>query len=304
LAPAPKLYTVSVTAENGTVAGAGQYEEGTQVTLTATAAEGYEFVNWTVDGTEVSTENPYTFNVTADVALVANFKEAATVVTKEEKTTCVPGTLADGKVTHDLPCCVIVQEQGESTTALKSVSPWEAPAKSIMTITPKEGITILQYVINTKNTTLGTYLGKSELTNATKTATNNGIVTFTVTNGTEPVVMKFVSTTQKFHEITFTYTVAGGTEPEPVKYTVTVKAENGTVEGAGEYVENTEATLTATAAEGYEFVNWTVADSVVSTENPYKFIVTADVEVVANFQAAAPATETVYFINTKKWSAV
>jgi hypothetical protein len=304
LAPAPKLYTVSVTAENGTVAGAGQYEEGTQVTLTATAAEGYEFVNWTVDGTEVSTENPYTFNVTADVALVANFKEAATVVTKEEKTTCVPGTLADGKVTHDLPCCVIVQEQGESTTALKSVSPWEAPAKSIMTITPKEGITILQYVINTKNTTLGTYLGKSELTNATKTATNNGIVTFTVTNGTEPVVMKFVSTTQKFHEITFTYTVAGGTEPEPVKYTVTVKAENGTVEGAGEYVENTEATLTATAAEGYEFVNWTVADSVVSTKNPYKFIVTADVEVVANFQAAAPATETVYFINTKKWSAV
>ena len=76
-------------------------------------------------------------------------EEEVPVVTKEEKTTCVPGTLADGKVTHDLPCCVIVQEQGESTTALKSVAPWEAPAKSIMTITPKEGVTILTYVINT-----------------------------------------------------------------------------------------------------------------------------------------------------------
>ena len=308
LAPAPKVYTVSATAENGTVEGAGQYEEGTQSTLTATAAEGYEFVNWTVDGTEVSTENPYTFTVTADVALVANFQEAAAVVTKEEKTTCVPGTLADGKVTHDLPCCVIVQEQGESTTALKSVSPWEVPSKSIMTITPKEGVTILKYVINTKNTTLGTYLGKSELTNATKTATNNGLVTFTVTNGTEPVVMKFVSVTNKFHEITFTYTIAGGTtDPEPVKYTVTVKAENGTVEGAGEYEEGAEATLTATANEGYEFVNWTVDGTEVSTKNPYKFNVTADIEVVANFQETAvvePTTETVYFINNKSWAKV
>ena len=307
LAPAPKVYTVSATAENGTVEGAGQYEEGTQATLTATAAEGYEFVNWTVDGTEVSTENPYTFNVTADVALVANFKEAAAVTTKEEKTTCVPGTLADGKVTHDLPCCVIVQEQGESTTALKSTTPWQAPAKSLMTITPKEGVTILKYVINTKNTTLGTYLGKSELTNATKTATNNGVVTFTVTNGTEPVVMKFVSTTQKFYDITFTYTVAGSTDPEPVKYTVTVKAENGTVEGAGEYEEGAEATLTATANEGYEFTCWTVGEDTVSTENPYKFNVTADVEVVANFQEATvvePTTETVYFINNKGWAKV
>ena len=298
-------FNVTATAENGTIEGAGVYEQGTEATLTATPAEGYEFVNWTSGETIVSTENPYKFTVTADVALVANFKEAVNVVTKEEKTTCVPGTLANGKVTHDLPCCVIVQEQGESTTALKSVAPWEAPAKSIMTITPKEGVTILTYVVNTKNTTLGTYLGKSELTNATKTATKNGLVTFTVTNGTEPVVMKFVSTTIKFHEITFTYTVAGGTEP--VKYTVTVKAENGTVEGAGEYEEGAEATLTATANEGYEFVNWTVEGTEVSTENPYKFNVTADVEVVANFKEAAvvePTTETVYFINNKGWSKV
>ena len=298
-------FNVTATAENGTVEGAGVYEQGAEATLTATPVEGYEFVNWTVEGTEVSTENPYKFTVTADVALVANFQEVVNVVTKEEKTTCVPGTLADGKVTHDLPCCVIVQEQGESTTALKSVAPWEAPSKSIMTITPKEGVTILKYVVNTKNTTLGTYLGKSELTNATKTATSNGLVTFTVTNGTEPVVMKFVSTTIKFHEITFTYTVAGGTEP--VKYTVTVKAENGTVEGAGEYEEGAEATLTATANEGYEFVNWTVEGTEVSTENPYMFNVTADVEVVANFKEAAvvePTTETVYFINNKGWSKV
>ena len=235
-------------------------------------------------------------------------EEPAVVVEKEETYACAAGTLADGKVTHDLPCCVIVQEQGESTTALKSVSPWEAPAKSIMTITPKEGVTIKKYVVNTKNTTLGTYLGKAELTNATKTTTSNGVVTFSVTNGAEPVTMKFVSTTIKFHELTIAYTQVGGTaDPEPAKYTVTATAENGTVEGDGEYAEGAEATLTATPAEGYEFVNWTSGETVVSTENPYKFTVTADVALVANFKEVVvdePTLETVYFVNAANWTKV
>ena len=75
--PTP-TYTVTVTAENGSVAGLeneGVYEDGASVTLTATADDGYEFVNWTVGGEEVSTENPYTFVVSADLALVANFQE-------------------------------------------------------------------------------------------------------------------------------------------------------------------------------------------------------------------------------------
>ena len=150
----PVKYNVTVTAENGTVTGAGTYEEGKEATLTATPAEGYEFTCWTVGEDTVSTANPYKFTVTADLALVANFE-------------LIP----------------------------------------------------------------------------------------------------------------------------PTKYNVTVTAENGTVEGAGEYEENAEATLTATAAEGYEFVNWTVGDSIVSTENPYKFTVTADLALVANFKEVVKAIE-------------
>ena len=93
-------------------------------------------------------------------------------------------------------------------------------------------------------------------------------------------------------------------EAETVKFNVAATAENGTVEGAGVYEQGAEATLTATPAEGYEFVNWTVDGTEVSTKNPYKFIVTADVALVANFKKAAPATETVYFINNKSWSKV
>ena len=54
----------------GTVTGAGEFENGASCTLTATPNAGYVFVNWS-DGT---TTNPYTFTVSADVNLVANFK--------------------------------------------------------------------------------------------------------------------------------------------------------------------------------------------------------------------------------------
>ena len=140
---------------------------------------------------------------------------AVTAFAAEEVSTCPAGTLADGKVTHELECCTIVQEQGESTTALKSVSPWQAPAKSIMTITPKAGVSIEKFSVNTKNTTLATYIGKTELTNATKTTTQGTVVTFVVTDPTQPVVMKFVSTTIKFAELTITYTGGTTTAPDP-----------------------------------------------------------------------------------------
>ncbi len=51
-----------------------QYGLNEEATLTATAAEDFKFVNWTKNGIEVSTENPYVFSLTEDVTLIANFK--------------------------------------------------------------------------------------------------------------------------------------------------------------------------------------------------------------------------------------
>ena len=69
-------YTVTVSADpeaGGTVSGSGEYSEGTQVTVTATPATGYHFVNWTENGTEVSTGATFTFNATVDRNLIAIF---------------------------------------------------------------------------------------------------------------------------------------------------------------------------------------------------------------------------------------
>ncbi len=77
-------YTVSASMNKvgaGTVSGTGTYNEGSEVTLTATANPGYLFVNWTEDGTEVSTDSSYTFNLNEDRVVVANFKILVTGIT-------------------------------------------------------------------------------------------------------------------------------------------------------------------------------------------------------------------------------
>ncbi|MEU4194338.1 discoidin domain-containing protein [Kribbella sp. NPDC026611] len=64
---------------NGTVAIAGNesepgtYEVGAQVTVTAAPSSDSVFQNWTVDGTVVATTPSYTFTVSADQILIANF---------------------------------------------------------------------------------------------------------------------------------------------------------------------------------------------------------------------------------------
>ena len=64
----------------------------------------------------------------------------------------------------------------------------------------------------------------------------------------------------------------------------------GIIEGEGTYAYNTEITLTAIPNDGYEFVNWTDAEgNVVSTEASYKFTVTEDIILQANFQAVVVA---------------
>ena len=55
---------------NGTVTEGGTYAEGTEITLTATPDEGYQFTQWS-DG---NTDNPRTLVLTQDTSLVAHFE--------------------------------------------------------------------------------------------------------------------------------------------------------------------------------------------------------------------------------------
>lgn len=75
-----QTFTITATAnptDGGMVIGSGTYQEGQQCTLIATANSGYDFVNWTENGTEVSSDLSFTFAVNANRNVVANFVQQA-----------------------------------------------------------------------------------------------------------------------------------------------------------------------------------------------------------------------------------
>lgn len=170
----PTLYAVTATANDaamGTVAGAGTYTHGTEVTLTATPDEGYEFVNWTVAGEEVADEATYTFVVKANVELVANFKKHETTIN------CVPEgdlayyvsqahagdtlLLADG--TYDEAYSIAFDKEGLVVMAAEGAKPvialtGEWTALNVSASTTFDGITfdgtnVAKYIIATLDST-------------------------------------------------------------------------------------------------------------------------------------------------------
>ena len=79
---ANQIFTVTVAANNadyGTVSGGGQFNYGASCTVTATPADGYMFTNWIQNGSVVSSNASYTFNVTGNRDLVANFAEGVMI---------------------------------------------------------------------------------------------------------------------------------------------------------------------------------------------------------------------------------
>ena len=79
---ASQTFIVNVSSSNstyGTVSGGGEFSYGESCTVTATENPGYYFSGWTLDGELVSSEVEYTFNVTSDMNLVANFVEGVLI---------------------------------------------------------------------------------------------------------------------------------------------------------------------------------------------------------------------------------
>jgi len=74
----PVQYTLALSSSDtrcGSVSGAGTYNAGTSVTAIARALTGCRFVNWTENGTPVSSSPNYTFALNKDRNLVANYEK-------------------------------------------------------------------------------------------------------------------------------------------------------------------------------------------------------------------------------------
>ena len=68
-----ELTLTATPASGGTVTGDGWKKLNSSVTINASPAKGYKFVNWTKGTTPVSTSQSYSFSITANTNLIANF---------------------------------------------------------------------------------------------------------------------------------------------------------------------------------------------------------------------------------------
>ena len=79
--PVRRVTLSALPAGSGTVSGAGLYPGGLSASAVATPNAGFVFVNWTENGTAVSTLATYNFTPATNRALVANFAPAHTITT-------------------------------------------------------------------------------------------------------------------------------------------------------------------------------------------------------------------------------
>ena len=292
-------YTVNVTAgANGsaTQSGNGTYDHGDNCTITATAATGYHFVNWTEDGSLVSTENPYTFEVEDDRNLVANFAINSYAVTIEANPSN-GGTLT-GSASGDYNHGATVSVTATASTGYHFVN-WTVDGDEVST-----SATLSNYAITSECTILANFAINSyavtieateggSISGSTSGNYNHGAtvnVTATATTGYH-FVNWTVDDVEESTSTALTYTISGACtiranfEPDTFVISASVASENsGSVTGAGTYNYNETCTLTATANEGYTFVNWTKNNVIVSSSASYSFTVTTDASYVANFQ--------------------
>ena len=299
-------YVITATANptaGGTITGTGTYNHGETATLTATAATGYTFVNWTKDGAVVSTNPSYSFEVTEAVALVANFSLNSYVITATADPATF-GTVTGGGTYNHFESCTLT---GTPATNYYFIN-WtkngvEVSTSQTYTFTVTEGgeyvahfspgyVDIVAYA---SQADFGTVEGGgSYLVGSTCTLTAipfEGFIFSKWAKGTQVVSTDAVYS----FEVTDGGTYRALFEREPYYITAEANpAEGGTITGTGgTFYNNTTCQLIATANESYNFVNWTKDGAVVSTNYIYEFAVTGSAHFVANFELAAPQPETV-----------
>ena len=291
-------YTVTVTANRangGTVTGGGTYNQGQQCTVSAVANSGYSFTNWTENGTVVSTNRTYTFTVTGNRTLVANFEAQPQQYTINVTANPSNGGTVTGGGTYNQgqQCTVTATANAGYTFAnwTENGTVVSTQANYSFTVNANRNLvanfTVQNYTISVSAnpTNGGTVTGGGTFhygDNCTVMATaNNG---YTFTNWTENG--NVVSTNASY---SFTVTgnrtlVANFTQQQ---FTITTLVDPsqyaGEVQGGGVYTYGQSCTLTASPINPYIFVNWTKDGVQVSTNPTYTFTVTESATYVAHF---------------------
>ena len=290
-----EITTTANPASGGNVTGGGTFYYGQSCTVNAIAAEGYTFTNWTENGSVVSNNANYTFTVDGNRNLVANFTALTYTITVSANPSNSGTASGGGTYTHGQSCTVIATSADGYTfmnwTENGSVVSTDANYSFVVTSNRTLVANFEEQQPDTYNINVSPYpnIGGTVTGGGNYDAGQQCTVTATANTG-----YTFVNWTENGEVVTtnasYTFIVAGNRTLVANftlnSYTITVTAdpaEGGVVTGAGNYDHGTSCTLTATANENYEFINWTKNGIEVSTDATYTFIVTASEEYVAHF---------------------
>ena len=263
------VYTVELIAANGgEVVGAGEYEYGLEVEISAEANEGYQFVGWS-DGVVDATR---TIVVTSDITLKAEFAiEIMTVdVIAENAIVIGVGEYAYGS----MATIVVIPNEGYQfvcwsdgvTEATRVIE-----VTSDMLLTAEVSQIVYSVELSCENGTVvgaGEYVYGSVVT--IEAIPEEGYHFVGWSDGDDDSVRTIVVTSD----------IELYAEFEANVYRVTLIAENGSFVGEGSYDYGTEVTLVAIPDDGYKFIKWSDGNSSISRT----IVVTEDVTLHAEFE--------------------
>ena len=286
--------------EGGSVTGSGFYFTNRSCTLHASANAGYSFVNWTENGTQVSTNATYTFNVTRDRDLKANFQRASySITTTANPTNGGSGIPVGGNTYQYGQTCTV---RAVANTDFVFVNWTEdgtqvsSNANYTFTVTGNRRLVAnfqrknysITTAANPTNGGSGTPIGGNTYqygqTCTVKAVANSGYV---FVNWTEDGV-------QVSSNANYTFTVTGNRNLvanfQAQQYTIKVSANpsnGGSVSGGGNYNHGSSCTVHATPNSGYAFANWTLNGHQVSDNANLTFTVSSNQNLVAYFVQGA-----------------
>lgn len=294
-------YTINVLANptyGGEVSGGGTYQQGQICTVTAIANEGYTFINWTENGNVVSVNANYSFNVMGNRILVANFQIQCFDVTVTIDPIEGGVVIGEGTYNYGENCTLIaIANDGYSFVCWKkNGAVLSTDPVMVFSVTGNTSY-VAQFAQSVNSFTItasadpaegGSVTGGGNYNQGdacTLTATPNSGYTFSYWTRNGIVVSTesfytFLVTANATFVANFTQNVSG------YSVSVSVNPNNGgIVSGSGLYAPGLTCILTATANDGYRFVNWTENGVIQWLTDQYVFVVDRDRTIEANFEA-------------------
>jgi hypothetical protein len=286
------INTLSSPGSGGTTTGAGIYASGSIISVTATQATGYQFLNWTVGGSVVSTSTSYSFTASTNRTLVANFNLLTSSISTSSNPETGGSTTGGGGFNYGASVTVTATPASGYLFINWTEGGSAVSTNASYTFTVTSGRTLvanfnqIMYTVSTSSSPAaggtssgdGTYSSGSSATLTANPATGYQFVNWT--QGGSPVSTNASYTFTVITDITL---VANFTQASYTIATSSNPAAGGTTTGGGGFNYGTSVTVTATPASGYQFTNWTESGTAVSTTTSYVFTVTMSRNLLANF---------------------